>query len=307
MSESPTRPWWRRRLGLIATILVALVYLTSIVLYSEAGRARVDTELPVVSEGVDFIVDLVGVDTTRQQITLRTTVVPQGTFEGPNSTFARTLRVTSRLQTGTTLVKEFPAGSMIGGTIEYTFFVDGNATRYPFDSYLFARLDDTSPDPQSAPPIPAPLFEVEEIGPDGKPLPTLIPLGVDQPTSLPGWTEQWNFSSQGNMVMLELTVKRAGGVLAFVLVVLVLMLIVGVLSGLVARSVATRRRPIEATMAGWFAALLFALVPLRTNLPGAPPIGAWIDVAVFFWVEIALLIAMSVFIGSWLRYRKNPD
>jgi hypothetical protein len=59
-------------------------------------------------------------------------------------------------------------------------------------------------------------------------------------------------------------------------------------------------------MAGWFAALLFALVPLRTNMPGAPPIGAWLDVAIFYWVELALLIAMAVFIGSWLRYRKPP-
>jgi len=29
-------------------------------------------------------------------------------------------------------------------------------------------------------------------------------------------------------------------------------------------------------------------------------------VLAIYWVEIALLIAMSVFVGSWLKYRKPP-
>ena len=75
----------------------------------------------------------------------------------------------------------------------------------------------------------------------------------------------------------------------------------------VAWSVATRRRPIEATMASWFGAMLFALIPLQGFMPGAPPVGAWIDVFVFLWVEITLLTSMGVFIISWLRYREVPS
>lgn len=297
----------RRRWLIIFGILLALVYLTSIGLYAEAGRARTSESVPVVEDGVNFVLDLVSVDTARQQIVIRTIIVPKGSFEGPNSTFAKTLRITARLQAGQATVREIPAGTVIGGATEYSFFVDGNPSTYPFDTYTFAVPDDAAADPYDSPLLPAPLFTVEEVGPDGKVLPTSIPLGVGSPNPLSGWTEDWDFSSGDNTLMLYLTIKRAGGVLAFVLVVLTLMLIVGVLASLVARAVSSRRKPIEATMAGWFAALLFALVPLRTNLPGSPPIGAWIDVVVFFWVEIALLVAMSVFIGSWLRYRKPPE
>ena len=60
-------------------------------------------------------------------------------------------------------------------------------------------------------------------------------------------------------------------------------------------------------MASWFAALLFARVPLRTNMPGAPPIGVWIDFLVFLWVLIMLMISLAVFVGSWLVFTPEPE
>ena len=36
------------------------------------------------------------------------------------------------------------------------------------------------------------------------------------------------------------------------------------------------------------------MVPLRINLPGAPPIGVWMDVLVFYWVVMALMVAGHV-------------
>lgn len=32
--------------------------------------------------------------------------------------------------------------------------------------------------------------------------------------------------------------------------------------------------------AGWFAAMLFAVIPIRSFLPGSPPPGSWIDLTV---------------------------
>lgn len=103
-----------------------------------------------------------------------------------------------------------------------------------------------------------------------------------------------------------LTVARNGSTMSIVVLLLVAMVVVTALALRVARAVAMRRRKIEATMASWFAALLFAMVPLRTNMPGAPPIGVWIDFLVFLWVLIGLMIALSLFIGSWLRYTSPP-
>ena len=79
------------------------------------------------------------------------------------------------------------------------------------------------------------------------------------------------------------------------------------LAATVAWSVATERRPVEPTFASWFAAMLFALIPLQNFLPGVPPVGAWIDVCVFLWVEVVLLASMGVFVVSWFRFRSRPD
>jgi Zn-dependent protease with chaperone function len=59
----------------------------------------------------------------------------------------------------------------------------------------------------------------------------------------------------------------------------------------------------------WFAALLFAVVPLRNFLPGSPPPGSWVDQAIVLWVLIGLITAMSLFVLAWWRQRdrKTPE
>jgi hypothetical protein len=53
----------------------------------------------------------------------------------------------------------------------------------------------------------------------------------------------------------------------------------------------------------WYAAMLFAIVPLRNILPGSPPFGSWIDQAVVLWVLIGLVAAMTLFLIAWWRNR----
>jgi hypothetical protein len=110
-----------------------------------------------------------------------------------------------------------------------------------------------------------------------------------------------------DMSLAVLQVSRNGSTMSIVALLLAAMVVLAALALVVSRAVATRRRRIEATMASWFAALLFAMVPLRTNLPGAPPIGVWIDFLLFLWVILGLMIALAVFIASWLRYSRAPD
>ncbi len=54
----------------------------------------------------------------------------------------------------------------------------------------------------------------------------------------------------------------------------------------------------------WFAAMLFAVVPLRNIFPGKPPEGSWVDQAITLWVLVALIVAMTLFI---MAYRKQSD
>jgi hypothetical protein len=54
-------------------------------------------------------------------------------------------------------------------------------------------------------------------------------------------------------------------------------------------------------MFSWLAALLFAMVPLRSAMPGAPPIGALSDVLAFFWAEMLIALSLVLIVFTWLR------
>ena len=121
----------------------------------------------------------------------------------------------------------------------------------------------------------------------------------------------WNLSSEtvapspqakgADSDAVQITMSRALGPLAFDLgIVLVL------LTPLSARNVHRpagdhRAQAIQIAFATWYAAMLFAVVPLRNILPGVPPPGAWIDVALVLWVIIALVTAMVMVTVSWYR------
>ena len=128
----------------------------------------------------------------------------------------------------------------------------------------------------------------------------------NQPGNQPDLDETDSSRWSSNVGYASLVIARNGSTMTFVVIILSAMLVLAVLALVVAWSVATRRRKLEATLAGWFAALLFAMVPLRTNLPGAPPIGVWIDFLVFLWTLVALMAALAIFIVSWLRYTPQP-
>jgi Domain of unknown function (DUF4436) len=181
------------------------------------------------------------------------------------------------------------------GTTQLTVSVDimpfeGNYQAYPFDTYA-ADL----------------VTNGYAINPDGRRIPLRTVLGVGG--SAPGWdVENAPIEGLGDSVFsaTELSVARAWSTKAIVLLLLFAMVILAVTGLLVARSVVTRRRRIEATMASWFAALLFAVIPLRTNMPGSPPMGVWIDFVAVLWVELALMGSLAVFVVSWLRFTPRP-
>nr|WP_253849282.1 DUF4436 domain-containing protein [Mycobacterium asiaticum] len=71
----------------------------------------------------------------------------------------------------------------------------------------------------------------------------------------------------------------------------------------VAIQMVTRRRPFLPPFGTWYAAMLFAVVPLRNFLPGSPPTGAWIDQGLVIWVLLGLATAMVIYIIAWYRDR----
>lgn len=117
---------------------------------------------------------------------------------------------------------------------------------------------------------------------------------VHDPSALP----TSRATDNGNVVI---TLKRAKGPLIFDLGICLVLISLPTLALLVAIPMALGRRKFLPPFATWYAANLFAIVPLRNILPGAPPPGSWIDQAIVQWVLIALVAAMSLYIVAWIR------
>ena len=137
-----------------------------------------------------------------------------------------------------------------------------------------------------------------------------VPARVEVTGSLDGWAVSVNRlhdpsalptsrgSDNGDVVI---TFRRAKGPLIFDLGICLVLIALPTLALLVAVPMALGRRKFLPPFATWYAANLFAIVPLRNILPGSPPPGSWIDQAIVQWVLIALVTAMSLYIFAWVR------
>jgi hypothetical protein len=139
-----------------------------------------------------------------------------------------------------------------------------------------------------------------------------IPARVEVTGSLDGWdasvsrvgdaSDPPTSRVDGNDTASEVvTLHRAKGPLIFDLGICLVLISLPTLALVVAVPMALGRRKFLPPFATWYAANLFAIVPLRNILPGAPPPGSWIDQAVVQWVLIALVVAMSLYIFAWVR------
>lgn len=93
---------------------------------------------------------------------------------------------------------------------------------------------------------------------------------------------------------------------AFAIVILGVLIAIASLALFVAIQTTQDRRPFQPPMTTWYAAMLFAVVPLRNALPGSPPFGSWVDITVVIWVLVALAISMVLYIGCWWRHLNPP-
>ena len=116
-----------------------------------------------------------------------------------------------------------------------------------------------------------------------------VPARVEVTGSLDGWDISVDrvrdpgalptsrATDNGNVII---TLKRAKGPLIFDLGICIVLISLPTLALSVAIPMALGRRKFLPPFATWYAANLFAIVPLRNILPGAPPAGSWIDQAI---------------------------
>jgi hypothetical protein len=182
---------------------------------------------------------------------------------------------------------QFPKGKA-PAQVTTTIEAHGNPGSWPFDKYRT--------EPQSAD-----VFV--GTGANRKRIPAIVQVTG----SMDGWdaevqrntdTSETGSHNNSNVV---LTLQRAKGPLIFDLGIIVVLVSLPTLALLVAIPMALGRRKFVPPFATWYAANLFAIVPLRNILPGAPPPGSMIDQALVQWVLLALATAMALYILAWVR------
>ncbi len=176
--------------------------------------------------------------------------------------------------------REYTKG-MLPGVFPVPLTLAGHVERWPFDYYLSG-------------PIEVQLFR----GSDTQNPPDLAPVTfIDH---LSGFTVA--ASKANGHEAYRLNVRRSLSTAVFGTVICGVLIAIAALGLFVAVQTLRDRRQFQPPMTTWYAAMLFAVVPLRNALPGAPPFGAWIDVTVVLWVIVALVISMLLYIACWWRH-----
>ena len=165
----------------------------------------------------------------------------------------------------------------------------GNVQQYPFDSYRTQ-------------------LRVTAWRTDGRGgLLERLPVSSRFVLRDPGWSGSDSSSEGRKGAILDVTVDRAASTAALSLMLLTFMVALAIVAALVAIWVISGIMEVQVGIASWLAALLFALIPLRNFLPGAPPVGAWIDVLVFFWVEVIVMSSMLGVVVTLLVAARRQD
>lgn len=290
--SAPSRS--RRRGRAIAITLVAVlvvVYVVVVALYAVSERAaNIEgcTEEPP-SDAVLLSITPESVNAASDRIVANLTVLSFGPIgSADTSLLSEPLTIlvsdTDGPRSFTIAQDEIPSPQSLN------LITDGYVERWPFDSHS----------------VDVAILSLQGDGEDMTAIPTLLCGSAH----VPGWT----FSSEevagtdeivvdGEPVtQIRVTATRSGATVAFGIVILGLMAVLPIL-GLTVAIVAYRGiRKVEATLMSWMAAMLFATIPLRTFLPGSPPIGSWVDYLVVLWVVAGLVLGLVIYVLAWLRW-----
>lgn len=125
--------------------------------------------------------------------------------------------------------------------------------------------------------------------------------------AVPGWSYETDTqAAASSTAAVSGTVVRAGSTKMVAVLMLVLMVALAVIAVMVVQSSAAGRMRLDLSVASWITAMLFALLPIRGFLPGDPPVGSWIDMLVFFWVEATIMLCVALTaIGLLVRARRQ--
>ncbi|GBG36870.1 DUF4436 domain-containing protein [Mycobacterium montefiorense] len=271
-------------LGLV--VFFVATYITTIALYARSGCGcplQLTQGAPA-ADGTTVTIDFLELQSMQGALHANVTITP-----GPGLVDPVTRGLNADLavvvHSAVTPSKRSWTKGMLPGEYPVPLTISGDPSQWPFDTF------------QSGP------ITVDLIY--GSQRPEQVPVKFVDRVS--GWAlAVAGAGSPQSPYRVEL--RRAPSIAAFAAVVIVVMLALAGAASFVAIQTARNRRKFQPPMTTWYAAMLFAVIPLRNALPDAPPIGSWVDVTITLWVIVTLVMSMLLYVYCWWRHlRPEPE
>jgi Domain of unknown function (DUF4436) len=277
------------RLGIVGVVVFIAAYVASIVLYVNDGMGHPHqvAESPPSSDGTKVTVDVEDIESDNSLL-----IANYNIAAGPALLDPVTHNLKEDLSLLVTSVVSASKRTWSKGTLPDVFRVSltvtGDVADWPFDRYHSG-------------PITVRLLS----GAVQEPVtPTVIM--VDR---LLGWKiDVAHLDKTDVLSPYRVDLSRSRSTVAFAVVILGVLIALAGVGLFVAIQTSRDRRKFQPPMTTWYAAMLFAVMPLRNALPDSPPFGCWIDVTIVLWVIVVLVISMVIYISCWWRHlRPEPD
>ena len=270
------------RLGIVGSVLFIAAYVASLLIYVNSGMGHPHSvnEPQLGADATMVTIDLEDIRSNNSVLSTNISVVPEPALLDP-VTHKLNEDLTVEVTSVVTPSKRTWAKGSLPDVWPVSLILSGEVADWPFDEYRSKPV----------------TIEVER-GANETPVPASV-VFVDR---LLGWTVKPVDPSGAASGPYQVDLSRTTSTVSFGVVIVVVYLALAGLGLFVAVQTRRNKRKFQPPMTTWYAAMLFAIMPLRQALPDSPPFGSWIDVSVVLWVIVVLVVSMMLYISSWWRH-----
>lgn len=265
-------------LGLVVAVIAA--YVASVALYANSGTWHHPPEVAATGDKTTATLTVQDVQSNYSVLVANLAVSPGSALLDPRTQHLNQ-DLSLRVRSVATPTRRTYTKGMLPGVFPVPLTIAGEIEKWPFDRY------------RSGP------IEVELLRGGDESVIERVP--VTFVNHLPGWRVDTRGSGP-----YRVNLQRSLSAAAFGFVILGVLVAIAGLGLFVAVQTLRDRRKFQPPMTTWYAAMLFAVIPLRNALPGSPPFGGWIDITLVLWVLVVLVVSMLLYIACWWRHLR-PD
>jgi uncharacterized protein DUF4436 len=269
------------RFGIVGLIVAVVgAYVAAVALYASSGMAhRYQPEILTAGDGSAVTLNVEDVQSNYTVLNANLVFSPGSDLLDPQTQHLKE-DLGLRVRSVATPTRRTWTKGMLPGMFPVPLTLAGEINDWPFDRY------------NSGP------IEVELMRGGTETAVQRVP--VTFVNRLAGW--EINTTNANGHGAYRVSLRRSLSAGAFGVVILGVLIAIAGLGLFVAVQTLRDRRKFQPPMTTWYAAMLFAVVPLRNALPGAPPFGGWIDITLVLWVLVVLVISMLLYIACWWRH-----